>query len=118
MVASRSTSGVDDFTHTLTAPLPTTVVLVVNGADTNETALPAGFCCQFQLHCDALPHSPPVPVLGPKSVSGSAAAFAVNAFDPVAIGAWSVSAPAAPRYHVRAIVPGTGSAGNVFSNPA
>src|ERR1051325_859860 len=65
IVACRSTSGVDDRTHTVTAPLPTTVVLAVSGDVTYDTALPAGYCCQFQLHCDALPQRPPGPALLP-----------------------------------------------------
>src|SRR6476646_1449657 len=65
MVACRSTSGVDDRTQRSTAPLPMTVALAVSGADTYETAVPDGFCCQFHCHWDALPHSPPGPVLLP-----------------------------------------------------
>ena len=34
IVACRSTSGVDDFTQSETAPLPTTVVFAVSGAET------------------------------------------------------------------------------------
>src|SRR5215471_5907744 len=86
IVACRSTSGVDDRTQRLTAPLPTTVVLVVSGADTYDTAVPDGFCCQFHCHCDALPHKPPVPVLLPKSVGGSACAFELNASLPATVG--------------------------------
>src|SRR6478609_7421800 len=62
IVAIRSTSGVDDCTQRFTAPLPMTVVFAVSGAETYETAVPDGFCCQFHSHWDALPHSPPVPV--------------------------------------------------------
>src|SRR6476659_5559728 len=65
IVACRSTSGVDDRTHSVTAPLPMTVVFAVSGGDTYETALPAGCCCHFHSHCDALPHNPPPPVLAP-----------------------------------------------------
>src|SRR6476661_974888 len=65
IVACRSTSGVDDRTQRLTAPLPMTVVFAVSGAETYETAVAVGACCQFHDHCDALPHSPPVPVLVP-----------------------------------------------------
>src|SRR4051794_30913796 len=54
IVACRSTSGVDDFTHRSTAPAPMTVVFAASGADTYETEVPAGFCCHFQSHCDAL----------------------------------------------------------------
>src|SRR5262245_30954702 len=72
IVAWRSTSGVDDRTHKFTAPFPMTAVFAVSGGETNEIAVPDGFCCQFQSHCDALPHNPPVPVLLPKSVRGSA----------------------------------------------
>src|SRR5436190_14815642 len=59
IVACRSTSGVDDRTQRLTAPAPTTVALVVSGAETYETAVSDELCCQFQSHCDALPHNPP-----------------------------------------------------------
>src|SRR4051812_27507278 len=65
IVASRSTSGVDDRTQRFTAPLPTTVVFPASGAERYETAVPDGLCSHFQSHCDALPHSPPVPVLVP-----------------------------------------------------
>src|SRR5476649_2190189 len=58
-VAWRSTSGVDDCTHRLTEPPPTTVVSLVSGADTYDTAEPAGDCTQFHCHWDAAPHSPP-----------------------------------------------------------
>src|SRR3954468_22039224 len=64
-VATRSTSGVDERTQRLTAPLPTTAVFAVSGAVTYETAVPAAFCCHRQSHCDAFPHRPPVPVLVP-----------------------------------------------------
>src|SRR4029077_15521640 len=70
IVACRSTSGVDDRTQRLTAPLPITVVFAVSGAETYETAVPDGYCFQFHCHCDALPHNPPVPVLLPWPVSG------------------------------------------------
>ena len=71
-VACKSTSGVDDRTHRLTDPAPMTVVFSLNGADTTDTAVPDGFC--FQSHCqlEALPQSPPPPVLLPKSVRGRA----------------------------------------------
>src|SRR5689334_9905670 len=118
IVAWRSTSGVDDRTHRLTEPLPTTVVFAVSGAETYDTAVPAGFGCQFQDHCDALPHNPPVPVLDPKSVGGSAPAFAVNEFDPAVVGGADASLPAGPKYHVRAVVPGTGSEEKSCENPA
>src|SRR4051794_10727216 len=108
IVACRSTSGVAERTHSDTEPLPMTVVFVVSGADTYDTAELAGACAQFHDHCDALPHSPPVAVLVPKSVRGSACAFALNTLIPAVVGA-SVSAPPAPRYHVRAVVPGTGN---------
>src|SRR6476660_237194 len=65
IVASRSTSGLVDRTQRLTAPLPMTVVFAVSGDETYETAVPDGLCCHLQSHCDALPHSPPVPVLVP-----------------------------------------------------
>src|SRR6476661_3394867 len=48
IVACRSTSGVDDRTHRFTAPLPITAALAVSGAETNDTAVPDGFCCHFQ----------------------------------------------------------------------
>src|SRR5262249_58090935 len=67
-VACRSTSGVEDFTHRCTAPPPITVVLAASGAETYDTAAPAGGWTQFHSHCEALPHSPPPPVFGPKSV--------------------------------------------------
>src|SRR5262245_6491798 len=62
-VACRSTSGVEDRSHRWTAPAPMTVVSVVIGADTYDTAVPAGFCSQFHCHADAFAHNPPVPVL-------------------------------------------------------
>src|SRR5438876_3737640 len=62
-VAWRSTSGADDLTQRLTAPPPMAVVLVVSGADTYDTAEPAGGCAQFHSHSDALPQRPSVPVL-------------------------------------------------------
>src|ERR1700694_3372586 len=65
IVAWRSTSGVDDRTQRSTAPLPMTVVSAVSGAETYETAVPDGLCCQFHCHWDALPHTPPPPVLLP-----------------------------------------------------
>jgi hypothetical protein len=65
IVACRSTSGVDDLTQRCTAPLPRTVVACVSGAVTYETDVPAGFCFHRQSHCDALPQSPPEPVLLP-----------------------------------------------------
>src|SRR5260221_1898149 len=65
IVACRSTSGVDDRTQRSTAPLPTTAVSAVSGAETYETAVPVGLCCQFHCHWDALPHKPPLPVLLP-----------------------------------------------------
>src|SRR5579863_7085961 len=77
-VAWRSTSGVEERTHRCTAPAPTTVVLAVSGAETYETAVPAGFCCQFHCHCDAFPQRPPASVsaIG-KSLSGTALALEV-----------------------------------------
>src|SRR5579871_578000 len=62
-VACRSTSGVEERTHRSTAPPPMTVVFADRGALRKETAEPAGFGCQFHCHCEALPHSPPPPVL-------------------------------------------------------
>src|SRR3954451_14530296 len=62
-VACRSTSGVDERTHSCTDPAPTVVTSWTRGAERYETAVPSLFCCQFQLHWDALPHRPPVPVL-------------------------------------------------------
>src|SRR5947209_19740816 len=62
-VAWRSTSGVDDSTHRWIAPAPTATPLAVSGADTKDTAEPGGDCSQFHSHWDALPHSPPSPVL-------------------------------------------------------
>src|SRR5215813_10987312 len=56
IVACRSTSGVDDFTQRLTEPPPMAVVSVPSGADTYETAEPAGGCTQFHFHWDATPH--------------------------------------------------------------
>src|SRR5690349_9767279 len=117
IVACTSTSGVDERNHKFTAPLPTTVVFVASGAVTKDTAVPAGFGCQSHCHCDALPHSPPVPVFGPKSVGGSALAFAVNELIPAVTGFRSRSAPAGPKYHVRAVVFGTGSDEKLASKP-
>src|SRR3954454_7194076 len=65
MVASRSTSGVEDLTQSFTEPAPTTTVSSLSGAVTKDTALPDGFGFHFQSHCEAFPHSPPVPVLSP-----------------------------------------------------
>src|SRR3982074_1298568 len=65
IVACRSTSGVDDRTQRLTAPLPITEGLAGRGVGTYETAVPDGLCCQFHCHWDALPHKPPPPVLVP-----------------------------------------------------
>src|SRR5438132_13229313 len=62
-VTWRSTSRVDDFTHTCTAPAPMTEVFAAIGAEVYETAEPGGLCSQFHVHCDALPQSPPDPVL-------------------------------------------------------
>src|SRR5712691_9979618 len=50
IVACRSTSGVDDRTQRLTAPLPMTVVFAVGDAETYETAVPDGLCCHFHSH--------------------------------------------------------------------
>src|SRR4051794_24178286 len=61
-VACRSTSGFDERTHSHTAPAPTVVMSLASGGETKETAVPGLFCCQSQLHCEALPHRPPVPV--------------------------------------------------------
>ena len=97
-VACRSTSGVEERTHRWTAPPPITVVFVFSGADTYDTAVPAGFCFQFHCHCDALPHRPPEPVLLPKSVSGSALALEVYWSMPGLAADWSVSVPSGPRY--------------------
>src|SRR3954454_13655677 len=58
IVACRSTSGVDDFRHTCTAPPPIAVAFPVSGADTYETPLPSGGCCQFHSHFEALLHRP------------------------------------------------------------
>src|SRR5262249_39149216 len=85
IVAWRSTPGADERTQRFTDPLPTTVVLAANAGVTYETAVPDGFCCQFHCHCDALPHKPPVPVLLPKSVGGSACAFELNASLPATV---------------------------------
>src|SRR4051794_14948164 len=116
-VACRSTSGVDDRTHRCTAPLPTTVVVSVSGSVTKETDVPAGFCCQFHCHCEALPHSPPPPVRVPKSVRGSALASAVKDFTPLVAAAVALSVPPDPRYQVRAAVPGTGKAEKSLAYP-
>src|SRR6478735_2247557 len=118
IVACRSTSGVDERTQSETAPLPTTVVSPVSGAETYETAVPDGCCCQFHDHCDALPHNPPVPVLTPKSVRGSACGSALNALIPALVGTVSASAPPDPKYHVRAVVPATGRDEKSWANPA
>ena len=66
IVAWRSTFGVEDRTQRWTAPAPITVVLVFSGADTYETEVPAGFCCQFHRHAEALDHRPPLSVLLPE----------------------------------------------------
>ena len=87
-----------------------TVVFAVSGADTYETALPAGCCCQFHCHCDALPQRPPPPVLLPKSVRGRALASAVKELIAAVVGGVSPRSPGARRYQVRAVVPGTGKA--------
>src|SRR3954447_22163186 len=63
IVACRSTSGVEDFTQRYSAPAPTTAVSDASGGERYDAAVPAGFCFHCQSHCDALPHSPPVPVL-------------------------------------------------------
>jgi hypothetical protein len=117
MVACRSTSGVADRTQRYTAPLPMTVVFAVSGAETYETAVLDGLCCHLQSHWDAFPHNPPVPVLGPKSVSGRAFAFAVNQLIPPVVGALLLSTPDGPKYHVRAVVPGMGKDEKLCSNP-
>src|SRR5438105_12976771 len=52
-VAWRSTSGVDDLTHRWTAPAPIAARLPVSGADTQDTAEPAGLCSHFPSHRDA-----------------------------------------------------------------
>src|SRR5258706_13381854 len=54
IVACRSTSGVDDRTHRLTEPLPTTVVLAVSGGVAIETRGPRGCWVPVPDHCDAL----------------------------------------------------------------
>src|SRR5690348_3884915 len=64
-VAWRSTLGVDERTHSRTAPAPTTVVSCASGADTYETAVPAGFCAQRQSQSGAFDHRPPVLVFEP-----------------------------------------------------
>src|ERR1700746_783390 len=62
-VAWRSTSGVDDLTQSETAPAPIAAVVLVSAANTWATAEPAGGCAQFHSHSEALPQSPPEPVL-------------------------------------------------------
>src|SRR5579859_656246 len=64
IVAWRSTIGREARTHTWTAPAPTTVVSLASGAETYDTAVPAGFGFQVHCHCEALPHSPPPSLLG------------------------------------------------------
>ncbi len=64
-VTCRSTSGVDERTHTVTAPVPSTVVSDASGGVRYDTALPAGFGCQFHSHSSALAHRPPPPVSSP-----------------------------------------------------
>src|SRR5437868_8433160 len=53
IVAWRSTSRVDDRTQRYTAPPPTTVVSAASGAETYDSAVPDGGCCQLHCHCDA-----------------------------------------------------------------
>src|SRR5262249_31153559 len=62
-VAWRSRALREERIQTCPARAPITVVFCLGGEDTYDTAEPAGFCFQFQVHCAALPHSPPVPVL-------------------------------------------------------
>ena len=52
-----------------------------------------------------------------KSVAGRAALFQVKLSAPFAVGAASVSVPPAPRYHERALVPGSGQRANERSKP-
>ena len=47
IVACRSTSLVDAWIQSCTAPAPNTTVLDCSGADTNDTEVPAGFCSQW-----------------------------------------------------------------------
>src|SRR5690349_18545764 len=58
-VACRSTSGVEDRTHTCTAPPPMTAVFAVSGREAYDTPEPVAVSVQFHCHCDALPHRPP-----------------------------------------------------------
>src|SRR5262249_49371203 len=65
-----------------------------------------------------LPQRPPVPVLAPKSVSGSADASALNVCAPAVLDGESERPPSAPKYHVRALVCGTGNDEKLCSKPA
>src|SRR5436190_714822 len=117
IVTCRSAFGFDDLTHARTSPAPTTVVGVPSGSDTYERPLPGGGSCHW--YGGVAVHSPSVPAaVSPlKSVSGRACASHVNASAPGLAGFVSVSAPPGPKYHERAIVPGTGRLGNDCSKP-
>src|SRR5689334_12769633 len=76
-VACRSTLGFDERTQAWIAPGPITVVLVLSGSVTYDTAVPAGFCAHW--YGGVAVHRPFVPpaVSPVKSVSGLAFAFQV-----------------------------------------
>src|SRR5437763_1540947 len=59
IVAWRSTFGVEERTHTCTAPAPITVVLAPSRLVKYERALPAGFCVHW--YGGVAVHRPPVP---------------------------------------------------------
>src|SRR4051812_1125950 len=111
-VACRSTFGFDDFTHTFTAPAPSTVTLSFKGAVTYEAALPAGG--GSHLYGGVAVQSPPSPpaVSPVKSVGGRAFAFHLNASAPARDGFLSARAPLRPKNHERPFVPGAGNFGN------
>src|SRR3954452_2339025 len=74
IVAWRSTFGLEERTQRSTLPAPITVVLLLSGLVTYDTALPPGGDCQS--YCGVAVQRPfsPAPVSPWKSVSGRACA--------------------------------------------
>jgi hypothetical protein len=69
--------GVEDFDPQVDRAAPITVVFASAAPRRTRRPCRTGSAPSSIDHCEALPHRPPVPVLVPKSVSGSALALEV-----------------------------------------
>ena len=79
--------------------------------------MPDGFCSQSHVHCEALPHSPPVPVLAPEVGERKGVRVGGVPVDALRSSGLVASVPSGPKYQVVAVVPGIGNVEKSCSNP-